>query len=158
MCVLGATLVAAPLSAQAPAGDTAPLPSVTLPAELDRVLRDYERHWRAGDAASLAQLFAEDGLIMQSGRQPVRGRQAIQAAYAPQARGDLRLRAYAFATSDTTGYILGGYRYGDAPADGGKFTLTLRRARGGQWLIFSDMDNGSQPMRRPGTPPTPPQH
>ena len=153
LAVLGCIgLIPAPLHAQTSTESAAP-PSVTLPPDLDRVLRDYERTWRAGDAAGLAQLFAEDGFIMQSGRAPVRGRSAIQAAYATQARGDLRLRAYAFATADTTGYILGGYRYGDAPADGGKFTLTLRRARGGPWLIFSDMDNGSQPMRRPGTPP-----
>jgi ketosteroid isomerase-like protein len=138
LCVLGAALIIAPLNAQAPADST---PSAKLPAELERVLRDYERHWKAGDAAALAQLFAEDGFILQNGRGPVRGRAAIQAAYAPQARGDLRLRAYAFATADTTGWIIGGYRYGDTPSDGGKFSLTLRRQRGGTWQIFSDMDN-----------------
>jgi len=27
--------------------------------------------------------------------------------------------------------------------DGGKFTLTLRKAGDGRWLIMSDMDNGN---------------
>ena len=51
---------------------------------------------------------------------------------------------------DTVGYIIGAYTYGGRTDDIGKFTLTLRRSRGGAWLIFSDMDDGSAPMRRPG--------
>ena len=50
---------------------------------------------------------------------------------------------------DTVGYILGGYRYGDATEDMGKFTLTVRRGADSRWLIASDMDNGNRPMRRP---------
>lgn len=57
------------------------LPNVALPPELDRVIRDYERAWRAGDAVALASLFAEDGFVLQSNRSPIRGRAAIQAAY-----------------------------------------------------------------------------
>ncbi len=160
---LGAALLAAataPLSAQTPASPSGaaalPLPSVALPPALDRVLRDYERAWRAGDAAALAALFAEDGFVLQGGRAPVRGRAAIQAAYAGQGGGALRLRALASAVADTVGYIVGAYGYGDGPGDQGKFTLTLRRAPGGAWLIFSDMDNSSQPARRPGgSPPAP---
>jgi ketosteroid isomerase-like protein len=135
--------------AQSPAAATAPLPSVTLPTELERVLRDYEAGWRAGDAAKLAQIFSADGFILQNGRAPVRGRDNIRAAYSGQAGGQLKLRALAYAVADTTGYIIGAYTYGDAPNDMGKFTLTLRRNRGGPWEIFSDMDNGNQP-RRPG--------
>jgi ketosteroid isomerase-like protein len=144
---LGAAFAPPAAAAQAPSA--AALPSVALPPELDRVLRDYERGWRAGDAAALAALFAEDGFVLQGGRAPVRGRHAIRAAYAGQAGGALRLRALAYAAADTVGYVVGAYGYGDGPGDVGKFTLTLRRARGGPWLIFSDMDNPSQPPRRP---------
>ncbi len=132
----------------------APLPSITLAPELDRVLRDYERTWRAGDASALAALFAQDGFVLQNGRAPVRGRSDIGAAYTGQAGGALRLRALAAATADTVGYIIGAYGYGDMPGDMGKFTLTLRRTRGGPWEIFSDMDNGNQP-RRPSPAPAP---
>lgn len=116
-------------------------PDVTLPPELDRVLRDYERAWRAGDAKALAALFAEDGFVLQGNRPPVRGRAAIQAAYDGQGEAPLRLRALAYAAEETNGYIIGAYGYGDAPGDMGKFTLTLRRAPRGPWMIFSDMDN-----------------
>lgn len=128
--------------------DTIPVPSVSLPPALDRVLRDYEQRWRAGDAAGVAALFAPDGLVLQAGRTPVRGREAIQRAYTGVASGELVLRAFAYATSGNIGYIVGGYRYGAAPNDVGKFTLTLRRDGNGPWLIFSDMDNGNPPVRR----------
>jgi len=132
------------VEAQVAEARPAALPSVTLPADLDRVLRDYERAWRSGDATAVAALFSADGFVLQSGRPPVRGRAAIATAYTGQAGGPLRLRALGYAAADTTGYIIGAYGYGDTPGDMGKFTLTLRRRRGGPWEIFSDMDNGNQ--------------
>lgn len=135
----GATLHAQP-TAQPDA-----LPSVALPPELDRVLRDYEQAWRAGDPAALAALFSDDGFILQPGRPPVRGRSRIKSAYEGQGGGALNLRALAFMVGDSVGFIVGAYGYGDAARDMGKFTLTLRRGAGGRWLIFSDMDNGISP-------------
>lgn len=147
-------LAAAPVAARAQDAPPPPLPSVELPAEMDRVLRDYERLWAAGDAAGLAAIFAEDGFVMQNGRPPVRGRAAIQQAYA-SARGPLRLRALAFGADGSVGYIIGAFAYGDEPADVGKFVLTLRREPGGPWLIMSDIDNSNR-MPRMGPPPAQP--
>ena len=155
--LLCASAFLAPIHAQTPTpSDAPPLASITLPPEVDRVLRDYERAWRSGDATAVAALFAEDGYLLQSGRNPIRGRAAIANAYKGQAGGPLRLRAFAYATSDTTGYILGAYGYGngDKVPDVGKFTVTLRRSRGGPWLLFSDMDNGNSQRRQ--TPQAPP--
>ncbi len=157
-------LTAGPVAAQVtPASEPqAELPDVPLPAELDRVLRDYERAWNAGDAAGLAALFADDGVILQSNQPPVRGRAAIEAAYAGQGPGgSLRLRAFAHAVSGTVGYVIGGYGFGGGRRDAGKFTLALQRAADGRWMIFSDMDNTNaatqarQPMdaAQPAAPP-----
>lgn len=155
--VFALMLAAGPLRGQGAQEPSAikELPSSVLPPELDRVLRDYERAWRAGDAAALAALFAEDGFVLQSNHPPVRGRTAIQAAYAGQGGGPLRLRALAFASEDTIAYIIGGYGYGDKPGDTGKFTLTLRRKSGEPWLIYSDMDNANAAPRQRGAPPIP---
>lgn len=155
--VFGFMLVTGPLLGQnvpEPATSTE-LPDVALPPELDRVIRDYERAWRAGDAVALASLFAEDGFVLQSNRPPIRGRTAIRAAYESQGGGPLRLRALAFASGDTIGYIIGGYGYGNKPGDIGKFTLTLRRAPGEPWLIFSDMDNPNAAPQHRSAPHTP---
>jgi uncharacterized protein (TIGR02246 family) len=142
--LLALLMAALPVSVEAQSNPSAErLPSAELPPALDRVLRDYERAWGGGDAAALAVLFTEDGFVLQSNRPPIRGRAAIEALYRGQAGGDLRLRALAFATADSVGYIIGAYGYGEAPADRGKFTLTLRRGPDQRWLIASDMDNGS---------------
>lgn len=163
--VFALMLVTSPLLGQsAPEpGIVKELPSVELPPDLDRVLRDYERAWRAGDAVALTSLFAEDGFVLQSNRPPIRGRAAIQAAYNGQAGSPLRLRALAFTSGDTIAFIIGGYD-GDDHGDIGKFTLTLRRAPGEAWLIYSDMENmNSAPQRRrtphtPSVPELPPAH
>lgn len=143
---LALLLLVLPVCLQAQAGAPAPAaPSVTLPAELDRVLRDYERHWQARDLTALAGLFTEDGMALSNGRPPARGRPAIMDAY-KGGGGELRLRALAFATADTVGYIIGGYRWGAATEDMGKFVLALRRRAGEPWLIAADIDNSN---RRP---------
>ncbi|MEN5272893.1 nuclear transport factor 2 family protein [Stenotrophomonas lactitubi] len=147
--LISGLLVAAPVVAQEAAAPSpaARVADVALPAALDRVLRDYEQAWRTGDAKALAGLFAEDGFILQSNQPPVRGRAAIEAAYAGQGSSPLRLRALAYAAEETTGYIIGAYTYGNSVGDTGKFTLTLKRVAGGPWMIFSDMDNTNAPPR-----------
>jgi hypothetical protein len=60
-------LILAGFSGNLPAQQPIPapaLPSIELPAALDRVLRDYERAWQARDAAALSALFAEDGFVL----------------------------------------------------------------------------------------------
>lgn len=142
------SIAAAPAIVTAQETPPAQLPSVTLPPELDRVLRDYERHWASGDEAALAALFAEDGFILQNGRPPVQGRANIQQAYASSS-GRLRLRALSYAADDSVGYIVGAFGYGEGDRDMGKFVLALRRAAGGPWMIAADIDNSSQMPRRP---------
>lgn len=133
-----------PSSSKPPAAPC-PQASVTLPAPLDRVLRDYELAWSKGDAKALAALFAEDGFVMSMGDTPVRGRDQIAARYTGSGGAPLSLRAIAFSTEGSTGFILGCYAPQANEPDIGKFTLTLRQDKSGRWLIFSDMDN---PNRR----------
>lgn len=130
------------VEAQQPASPTSQ-PSIKLPSELDRVLRDYEAAWTAKDAARLARLFAEDGFVLGSGALPVRGRAEIETFYTGHG-GPLFLRAFAFAAEGKVGYIIGGYSGTAGAPDEGKFTLTLRKGLDGRWLIMSDMDNGNR--------------
>mgnify|MGYP003580065402 CR=1 FL=1 len=143
-CLILSLLVtlSAPAVAQAPNAPPAPLPSIVLPPELDRVLRDYERGWRAGDERALADLFTEDGFVPWSGGW-VRGREGIRRNY-QNSQGDLQLRAVAYAVADTVGYIVGAYGYGEGGQDRGKFVLALRRPRGGSWLIAADIDQSNR--------------
>ena len=147
MTLTALTLVSALATVAAPASaEESALPSVSLPPEFARVLTDYEAAWRAKDAAALSRLFAEDGFVLQRNKPPVRGRDAIEKAYAG-AGGSLALRALAYAVEGPVGYIIGGYAARAGEPDDGKFTLTLKKAPTGKWLIMSDMDNGNRPPR-----------
>ena len=117
-------------------------PSVKLPQELDRVLRDYENAWRAHDANKLANLFAEDGYVLASRKPPARGREKIREVYA-KSGGPLDLRAIHYETSGNVGYIIGEFGYDDKK-DVGKFVLALKKVKG-KWLIEADIDNGNSP-------------
>jgi ketosteroid isomerase-like protein len=128
-------------SSSAQTSESSP-PSVMLPAPLARVLTDYEVAWQNRDAARLTALFAEDGFVLSSGAPAVRGREEILRRYAGQG-GSLSLRAFAFATDGSVGYIIGGFSREKGGPDTGKFTLTLRKGADGRWLIVSDMDNGN---------------
>lgn len=130
-----------PEARREPAAETAE-PSVKLPPELSRVLTDYETGWKAGDAAALANLFAEDGYVLGQGRGPVKGRAAIQKLYTRNG-SPLSLRAIAYAIEGNVGYIIGGYSGEMGKPDDGKFTLTLRKENG-RWMILSDMDNSNR--------------
>jgi ketosteroid isomerase-like protein len=117
--------------------------SVTLPPDLARVLTDYEASWKAGDAAALSHLFAEDGFVLAAGQAAVKGRAAIQRLYTHPG-SPLSLRAFVYATNGDVGYIIGGYSAEPGKPDDGKFTLTLRKSDEGRWLIVSDMDNSNR--------------
>lgn len=123
----------------------APAPaSESLPTDLERVLRDYERAWRAEDEDGLAKLFAEDAFVLSNGRPPVRGRAAIRAAYAG-AGGPLYLEALDYAASGDVGYIIGVYGHDEHGPKTGKFILALtREGTRGPWLIAGDIDNASE--------------
>jgi len=148
---LGCLLVAGIAAAQTPPSGSVAIPSVALPPEVDRVLRDYERGWRSHDGAGLAALFADDGYVLSNGRPPVRGRAAIAQAYA-KSGGELNLRAIAFATDGSLGHVIGVYSHGAGQPETGKFVLALKRD-GDRWLIAADMDNANQREPRPAPPP-----
>jgi ketosteroid isomerase-like protein len=126
--------------AGSPVKSTSEEPSVQLPADLERILTDYEIRWQAHDSHALAQLFATDGYVLTGGHPPVKGRTEIERVYA-QAGGPLSLRAIAYRTEGKIGYIIGGFAKRKGDQDVGKFTLTLCKGQNGQWLIVSDMDN-----------------
>jgi predicted alpha/beta superfamily hydrolase/ketosteroid isomerase-like protein len=135
--------VSQPAPASAAAVERPDLPSVALPAELERVLRDYERAWGARSADALARLFTDDGFVLQPSRPPARGHDEIIRAYAGSG-GPLALRALAYATAGDVGYIVGAYAGAVGKPDDGKFILLVRRAPGGPWQIAADMDNGNR--------------
>ncbi|MES2899426.1 MAG: DUF4440 domain-containing protein [Pseudomonadota bacterium] len=139
--------------ATATAATAQALPSVALPADLERVLRDYEKAWVANDPAALARLFTADGMALPSGQLPALGPDNIRKAYSTGAGSPLLLRAIAYGGSGDLAYVIGGFGGAPDKPDFGKFVLVLRKVEG-RWLIVADMDNSNAP-RRPAPPPAP---
>lgn len=128
--------------------------TVTLPAEIDRVLKDYEKAWIAKDTAALAKLFTADGMALPSGQLPAQGEESIRKAYSPNVGAALNLRPFSFSTSGELAYVVGGWGSATDKPEYGKFVLVLRRVNG-RWLIVADMDNSNMPRRGPTAPPPP---
>lgn len=151
------TLLIAPLLAAAIAAFPAfaqPLPSVVLPPDIDRVLKDYEKAWSANDASALASLFLPNGMALPSGQLPGRGTDAIRKAYSHGGAMPTTLRAIDYAVSADMAYIVGGYAPAGAQTDMGKFVLVLRRVDG-RWMIAADIENANMQMRPMPRPPKP---
>jgi uncharacterized protein (TIGR02246 family) len=151
------TLLIAPLLAAAIAAFPAfaqTLPSVALPPDMDRVLKDYEKAWSANDAPALAGLFPPNGMALPSGQLPARGAEAIRKAYSHGGAMPTTLRAIDYAVSGDMAYIVGGYSPVGAHTDMGKFVLVLRRVDG-RWLIAADIENANMQMRPMPRPPKP---
>ena len=149
LVVLAICLGGVQVAAQTPPAtpDTQLPPAIALPPAFDRVLRDYEAAWRDGDGARLAALFTDDGFAVQSGS-PIRSGRAAIAGGLTKPGGPLQLTAYAYSSSGTVGYIVGGYRYPTTVGGGGRFVLALRSDPDGRWLIAADLDNsGPRPAR-----------
>lgn len=128
--------------------------SITLPPDVERVLRDYEKAWAANDLAGLAKLFTSDGMALPSGQMPAQGDDSIRKAYAKGAGSPLSLRAFGYGTSGDLAYVLGGFSGAADKPEFGKYVLVLRRVEG-RWLIVADMDNSNRPMRAPAPAPAP---
>lgn len=123
--------------------EVSPQSSILLPADLGRVLRDYERAWAAKDTAALAALFTTDGFALPNGRPPARGRTQIETEYQKSSGSTLSLRALTFAVTQGMAYIVGGFSTAPGKLDVGKFLLVLRRASDGLWRIEADIDNSN---------------
>lgn len=130
------------------------LPTVTVPAEVGRVLTDYARAWAANDAQALSRLFAPEGMALPNGQPPARGADSIRRVYSQGAGSPLALRPISFAASGDLAYVVGGFGPSPDAPDLGKFTLVLRREGDGRWLIVADMDNSNVPVQP--VPPRPP--
>lgn len=122
------------------------LPPIELPQALDRLLRDFERHWRSRDQEALAGLFTEDG-IMQWGDAWRRGRPSIHIALLDGGGSDLRLWAQAFGVNDSFGYIVGSYGHRTLAhlSNLGRLHLSLSRGQDGVWRIAAAVLNDVNP-------------
>ena len=127
------------------------LPTVELPADIDRVIREWERLMRSPDPNGFVALFAEDALLSQPTGW-ARGRDAIANVARNSGTANVRVRAHQFAVADSIATVTGSLGDATTSRDIAKVTFTLRRGTGG-WLITSFLrENRPTPTPSSGAP------
>ena len=118
--------------------------------------RDFDAATAQGGAAAWASFFAEDGVMLPAGGEPVAGRENIEKAMSGAFRTpgfSLRWQPVDGAASGDLGYMRGVYQATHTGADGkpvvsyGKYVTVWRREQGGAWKAIADIGNSSPAPR-----------
>ena len=147
----------------------AALAALPLPARTDaaRELSDAEAFveqylsaFNAADEVALANLYAENGIVLPPTGGPVRGREAIQKFWSASSRRALQFNTLQKNVCGDSGYFVGSYvakesrtgRYYPAPfvllgstyssstpPVSGNFALNISRGADGKWKVASDL-------------------
>lgn len=119
------------------------------PAADEQAIRGNINRWlelvRAKDAASIAQLYTEDGAVMPPNMPMSQGHDAIQRTWQGmlQAPGDLTFQTeqLVFSSSGDMALDRGTYRFGE---DVGKYVVVWRKVAG-EWKAAADIFNSDKP-------------
>ena len=115
----------------------------------------WEKAYNAGDAAAIAALYTEDGMVMPPNAGASTGRKAIQAFVeediAANKGNKLEIESVESSKSGDLGFATGNWRIKDPKGtvlDEGKW-VEVRKMVGGQWQIYRDIWNSSRPLPAP---------
>ncbi len=121
------------------------LPTVKLPPELDRVLRERER---ISGSRNIGDLFTEDAQVLDVTRAEdhwARGRAAAENLVNAHSR-DTRFVPNTFWVDGSAGYIAGAVRSGDSTEDEMHFALGLKKDPRGAWRIALEYATNKPPL------------
>ena len=99
-----------------------------------------------GDAEALAELYAEDALLLPPDHEPIRGRAAIVEFWRQGTDLGLEVSTLRLEVAGDVAYLVGRYRLPpteEEAADSGQYVLCLKRQPDGAWKLTADIWNGS---------------
>ena len=112
-----------------------------------------------GDAEALAELYADDALLLPPDHQPIHGRAAIGEFWSQGTDTGLEISPLRLEVHGDLAYVVGRYRLPpteEEAADSGQYVLCLKRQRGGDWKLTADIWNGSGEADERGADPDAP--
>jgi uncharacterized protein (TIGR02246 family) len=125
---------------------------VAMAADYADTSEQWEKAYNAGDAAAIAALYTEDGVMMPPNAEMAKGKQAIQAyleKHITDAKGmTLELETVDGSKTGDMGYARGTWRMKDASGkvvDEGKW-IEVRKNVDGKWRIHRDIWNSDRPL------------
>ncbi|MBA2626640.1 MAG: DUF4440 domain-containing protein [Gemmatimonadales bacterium] len=139
--VIACVLLAAAACRRPPAAED-------LPAEQKALADATERYVVAsvqGDATALARLYTDSAVLLPPGREPVEGREAIEAFWRGGLEEGLQVRTSRIEVSGNVAYTIGRWHLpatAEDPADSGKLVLCWKR-EGSQWKLTADIWNAT---------------
>jgi uncharacterized protein (TIGR02246 family) len=113
---------------------------------IEAAVRRYVAASNEGDAKALADLYADDAVLLPPDHEPVRGREAIGAYWSQGTDEGLEVTTLAVEVDGNLGYLIGRYNLPpteEEPADSGKYVMCLKRQRDGTWKLTADIWNQS---------------
>jgi uncharacterized protein (TIGR02246 family) len=99
-----------------------------------------------GDAEALAELYADDALLLPPDHEPIHGREAIVEFWRRGTDQGLEVSALRLEIDGDLAYMVGRYRLPptqEEAADSGQYVLCLKRQADGAWKLTADIWNGS---------------
>jgi predicted TIM-barrel fold metal-dependent hydrolase len=130
-----------------------PAPTVELPPDVSRLLRQRAERWN--DKAALAELYTEDSLVFDIDNPGwIRGRAAVAAHLSDFFARPFRLTAVDFASQGSAGHVAGYFTRGDEASvrHFGFFYLGLAKGGDGVWRIAVERSSfPGPPMQEPVT-------
>jgi len=119
-------------------GAEPPLPTVDLPSDLGRLLRERTERWN--DVPALAELYTEQSVLLDPGPRWIRGRLAVAERVAGYFRAAYRVAPIAWSAEGATGHIAGYFTRGDGASTRylGHVLLSLQKGDDGAWRIAAE--------------------
>lgn len=113
---------------------------------IESAVRKYVAASNEGDAEALANLYADDAMLLPPDHEPIQGRAAIGAFWRQGTDQGLEVTTLTVEVDGNIGYLVGRYHLpatDEEPADSGKYVMCLKRQRDGSWKLSADIWNRS---------------
>lgn len=127
-------------------GEGAALPDSASRGAIEATVSRYVTASNRGDAEALAELYAEDALLLPPDHEPIRGREAIVEFWRQGTDEGLTVTTLRLDVDGDVAYMVGRYRLPpteEEVADSGQYVLCLKRQADGAWKLTADIWNGS---------------
>jgi len=113
---------------------------------IESAVRKYVAASNEGDAEALANLYADDAMLLPPDHEPIQGRAAIGAFWRQGTDQGLEVTTLTVEVDGDLGYLVGRYHLpatDEEPADSGKYVMCLKRQPDGSWKLSADIWNRS---------------
>jgi uncharacterized protein (TIGR02246 family) len=123
-----------------------PVPDAASRGAIEATVDRYVAASNEGDAEALAELYADDALLLPPDHEPIHGREAIVEFWRQGTDEGLEVSTLRLEVDGDVAYLVGRYRLPpteEEAADSGQYVLCLKRQPDGAWRLTADIWNGS---------------